>query len=78
VCFTFVVCRIWRSKESSDRLAVAIGPTKAEALKTVLEGAYDPENAPAQMINPSQGTLLWIVDEAAAIRLSQRPLGNMR
>lgn len=52
---------------------LAAGEDKAEALKNVLEGPQDPELYPSQMIQPSNGTLLWMVDEAAARLLTNRP-----
>jgi 6-phosphogluconolactonase len=42
------------------------GEEKAPALKAVLEGPYEPEQLPAQMIHPKQGSILWLVDPAAA------------
>jgi len=45
---------------------LAAGTDKAEALKSVLEGPYEPDLYPSQMIHPVNGTLLWMVDEAAA------------
>ena len=50
---------------------LAAGADKAETLKTVLEGAYQPREYPSQMIRPSNGTLLWMVDEAAATLLTE-------
>ncbi|MFN8664437.1 MAG: 6-phosphogluconolactonase [Thermomicrobiales bacterium] len=49
------------------------GPGKAEMLEAVLEGEVDPEARPAQSIAPSQpdGSLTWLVDKAAAARLSR-------
>jgi 6-phosphogluconolactonase len=41
------------------------GADKAPALKGVLEGPYEPEQLPAQMIQPSNGQLLWLVDTTA-------------
>ena len=41
------------------------GADKAPALTAVLERAYEPEQLPAQLIQPVNGTLLWLVDEAA-------------
>jgi 6-phosphogluconolactonase len=43
---------------------------KALALKAVLEGPYEPEQLPAQFIQPANGTLLWLVDQAAAAQLA--------
>ena len=42
------------------------GEEKAPALKAVLEGPYEPDQLPAQMINPKEGKVLWLVDPAAA------------
>lgn len=42
------------------------GLQKAETLKAVLQGDYQPDRFPAQSIRPTQGTLLWIVDQVAA------------
>lgn len=42
------------------------GGEKASALKAVLEGPYEPDQLPAQMIHPQQGKVLWLVDPAAA------------
>jgi 6-phosphogluconolactonase len=42
------------------------GDDKALALKAVLEGPDEPEQLPAQLIRPSHGRLLWLVDRAAA------------
>lgn len=49
---------------------VAAGADKAEALKAVLEGSYQPDVYPSQLIRPRNGTLLWMVDEAAASLLA--------
>jgi 6-phosphogluconolactonase len=43
---------------------------KALALKAVLEGPYEPEQLPSQLIQPKNGKLLWLVDPAAASMLS--------
>ena len=51
---------------------VVAGPDKAEALREVLEGPYQPESYPSQLIRPQHGSLLWMVDEAAAARLTER------
>jgi 6-phosphogluconolactonase len=46
------------------------GAEKAETLKAVLEGRYQPNHLPAQIIHPTAGTLTWMVDHAAANLLS--------
>jgi 6-phosphogluconolactonase len=46
------------------------GADKAPALKAVLEGPYEPEQLPAQLLRPINGKLLWLVDTAAGSMLS--------
>lgn len=46
------------------------GAGKADMLAKVLEGPIDVDAMPAQVIRPTEGHLTWIVDEAAAARLS--------
>jgi 6-phosphogluconolactonase len=46
------------------------GADKALALKGVLEGPYEPEQLPAQMIRPRSGKLLWLVDQQAGSLLA--------
>ena len=46
------------------------GADKAPALKGVLEGPREPEQLPAQMIQPRNGKLTWLVDRAAGSMLS--------
>jgi 6-phosphogluconolactonase len=41
------------------------GADKAPALKAVLEGPYEPEQLPAQLIAPENGKLLWLIDKTA-------------
>jgi 6-phosphogluconolactonase len=43
---------------------------KALALKAVLEGPYEPEQLPSQLIQPKSGKLLWLVDTTAASKLA--------
>ena len=45
------------------------GDSKSETLAHVLKGTYDPETLPAQRIRPTEGELIWLVDQAAASRL---------
>lgn len=47
-------------------LVISFGETKAEALKEVIEGPYNPRIYPAQLLAPSQGELLFLVDKKAA------------
>ncbi len=41
------------------------GADKAATLQAVLEGPYQPDLYPSQLIQPVNGTLTWIVDKAA-------------
>jgi 6-phosphogluconolactonase len=52
-------------------LFLASGEEKAEALRAVLEGDFQPDRFPAQVIRPEEGKLLWLVDRAAARCLRQ-------
>ena len=51
-------------------IITAGGAEKADALHAVLEGARDPEAYPSQLVAPSDGTLQWFVDAAAASKLA--------
>lgn len=50
---------------------LAAGEDKAETLRNVLEGSYQPDVYPSQLIRPRNGALLWMVDEAAARLLTE-------
>lgn len=50
---------------------MATGEKKASTLAEVLNGRYNPDLYPAQRINPTNGRLIWLVDDAAAGRLRQ-------
>ena len=47
------------------------GSEKATVLKAILEGPYQPEQVPAQLINPTHGRLVWLLDRAAAAGVSR-------
>jgi len=49
---------------------MANGGEKAPALKAVLEGPYEPDQLPAQIIKPKEGKVLWLVDPTAAAMLA--------
>src|SRR6266481_3948019 len=61
-----LVMRNWIGKLYAERVTL-----KAPALKAVLEGPYEPEQLPAQLIDPKHGKLLWLVDSAAGGMLSK-------
>lgn len=45
------------------------GGEKASVLREVIAGPCQPDKLPAQLIAPANGTLIWLLDEAAASRL---------
>jgi len=51
---------------------VLYGEKKIHALHEVLEGAYNPEKYPSQLIKPVNGELEFLVDEVAASGLSKK------
>ncbi len=50
-------------------LFVVSGSQKADILKAILEGGPAPGSYPAQRIQPTHGSLLWLLDRPAAKRL---------
>ncbi|HEU0165406.1 MAG TPA: 6-phosphogluconolactonase [Thermomicrobiales bacterium] len=46
---------------------------KADMLHTVLDGPIDIDTTPSQVIRPTDGQLIWLVDVAAAARLDRTP-----
>ncbi len=48
------------------------GNAKAKTLHAVLEGPFQPDVLPAQIIRPQAGTLTWFVDQEAAGELTLR------
>jgi len=48
------------------------GAAKADALHGVLDGPYDPNTYPVQLVAPTDGELHWLIDEAAAAKLVRR------
>jgi 6-phosphogluconolactonase len=48
------------------------GEDKAIPLKAVLEGPHEPAQLPAQLIQPTRGELIWLLDEKAASQLRAR------
>jgi 6-phosphogluconolactonase len=59
---------------NSARLIVfmATGEKKAQTLAEVLSDRYNPDLYPAQRIQPNDGKLMWLVDEAAASKLPKK------
>ena len=73
----------WVGKLFADRITLTLpvlnnaaclmfivsGEDKATALKAIFEGPYEPDQLPAQLINPTDGRLVWLLDRAAALEL---------
>ncbi len=47
------------------------GADKATPLEEVLEGPFDPERLPSQLIQPRLGDVTWLVDNSAATQLQR-------
>jgi len=74
-----IAVRNWVGKLYTDRITLTApaasnaaqvifmvtGADKALALKGVLEGPFEPEQLPAQLLQPKNGKLLWLADAAA-------------
>ncbi len=50
-------------------LFLVTGSDKAVALQAVLEGEYQPEEYPAQIVRPPNGEVVWMLDKAVAAKL---------
>ncbi|HMD18404.1 MAG TPA: 6-phosphogluconolactonase [Terriglobales bacterium] len=65
ITFTFPVLN-----RAAEVMFLASGADKAEMLRQVLEGKNTPP-LPSQRVQPSDGKLLWMLDEAAAAKLTR-------
>jgi len=52
-------------------LFLATGEEKAGAVQAVLEGEYDPDEYPSQIVRPPHGAVVWMLDAEAAARLQR-------
>jgi len=50
-------------------LFLVTGSDKADALRAVLEGEYQPDEYPAQIVRPTNGEVVWMLDRAVAQNL---------
>jgi 6-phosphogluconolactonase len=67
---TWRITLTWPVINQAAEVAFSIdGAGKADILAEVLTGPRDPERLPAQLIRPSSGKLLFLLDEAAAAKL---------
>lgn len=58
------------ANNAAEIIFMVTGADKACALKSVLEGPFEPEQLPAQLLRPKNGKLLWLVDAAAGSMLT--------
>jgi len=58
------------AKNAALIIFMVTGVDKAPALKAVLEGPFEPDQLPAQLLQPQNGKLLWLVDTAAGSMLA--------
>lgn len=58
------------ASNAAQIIFMVTGADKACALKAVLEGPFEPEQLPAQLLQPQNGKLLWLVDAAAGSMLA--------
>lgn len=57
--------------EARHVLFLVTGAEKADAVRAVLEGDFQPEEYPAQIVQPPKGEVTWMLDTAAAAKLQQ-------
>jgi 6-phosphogluconolactonase len=53
-------------------LFLVTGAEKADAVQAVLEGEYNPDEYPAQIVRPDNGEVVWMLDNAAAAKLKSK------
>jgi 6-phosphogluconolactonase len=61
---------------ASNAIFLVSGAEKAEALREVLRGEYQPDKFPAQKVKLNNGNLFWMVDEQAAREIQDSRLEN--
>lgn len=57
---------------SREVLFLVTGARKAGMVRQVLTGSFAPADYPAQIVRPANGSLLWMLDTAAASLLSEK------
>ncbi len=69
---TWRITLTWPVINQGRQVAFLIeGAAKTEVLHEVLQGKYDPETHPSQLIRPASGKLLFLLDSAAAAKLPE-------
>jgi 6-phosphogluconolactonase len=62
-------------RNAGEVLFLVAGASKAPAIKEVLEGDVNIEEYPSQLLRNAPGKVTWLVDEAAASKLSRTQVG---
>ena len=69
---------LWRVTMTASMINRAIlvafllqGDEKAWVFREVLEGAYKPDELPAQLIKPEHGEIYWLADQAASSQINK-------
>ncbi|MCE9544265.1 MAG: 6-phosphogluconolactonase [Planctomycetia bacterium] len=57
-----------------DVLFLVSGASKADVLHNVLEGPYQPDVFPCQVVRPAPGRLRWLIDQPAAAKLTRQTM----
>lgn len=57
--------------QSSCIIFLVAGEKKAAVVNTIVNGDYNPQKYPAQLIKPVTGELIWMLDEKAAMLLDK-------
>jgi 6-phosphogluconolactonase len=56
--------------QAANVIFLVSGASKAQAVWNVLKGPRNPEEFPAQLITPKNGELIWLLDRAAASKIT--------
>jgi 6-phosphogluconolactonase len=59
-------------------LFLVTGAEKQDAVQAVLEGPYNPEEYPAQIVRPERGEVTWMLDTEAAAKLQNKTPENQQ
>jgi 6-phosphogluconolactonase len=55
----------WTINHAANVIFLIAGTEKAAALQSVWHGQHDPDRFPAQIVMPTTGRVIWLVDRAA-------------
>ena len=61
---------------AAEVIFLVTGVSKAHALREVLQGEYNPEEYPSQLLRNARGKVTWLLDKAAASKLQSSASGT--